>query len=133
MVCRACWGLKQKTEKFLQTFSPWSILCSYKITEQRWCSYLWRSRAGNTFPHKSCRWRQPKLTSRSCSQTGQWRWAPLSVVPPRDYTHTVYRHPLGSGPANQRKKDSDQKSSSAIASGLRSFPSRAWLQTWEQS
>jgi hypothetical protein len=40
-----CWGSKQKTKKFLQMLSPWSILCSCKVTEQRWCSYFWRPSA----------------------------------------------------------------------------------------
>jgi hypothetical protein len=46
-----------------------------------------------------------------------------SATPPRDYTRTVYRHRLGSSPAKQRKKkDSDQKSSSATASGTWNTP-----------
>jgi hypothetical protein len=41
-----------------------------------------------------------------------------SATPLRDYTHMVYRHHLGSGLAKQqKKKNSDRKSSSAIASG----------------
>jgi hypothetical protein len=75
------------------------------------------------FPHKRCQRRQPKPTSMSCRRTGR-RQAPLSVVPPSDYTCTVYRHPPGSGPAKQqkKKKDSDQKSTSATVSRLVEFP-----------
>jgi hypothetical protein len=34
-----------KIKKFLQTFSPWSILSTCKVTVQQRCSYLWRPSA----------------------------------------------------------------------------------------
>jgi hypothetical protein len=44
------------------------------------------------------------------------------AAPPRDYTRTMYRHHPGSGIAEQqKKKEWNQKSSSAMASGTWSF------------
>jgi hypothetical protein len=70
-----CWDSKQKTKKFLYTHNPWSIY----VVEHNGTATIFiplKTECAWTFPHKRCRWRQPKPTSRSCSHTSRRRPAP---------------------------------------------------------
>jgi hypothetical protein len=127
-------GSVAENKKFYKPL-PWSILRSCKVTEQRWCSYLWRPRKWGMFPHEHCRRRQLKPTSRSCSQTGRWRRV-LQVQQLQGITHIwcidVVRAPVQQSSRKRRTQTGNPAARWCPARGV-SSNSRVQLQTWEPS
>ena len=92
---------------------PRSILCRYSSTNGDRNTYPCRPKAGITFPHKRCRCRLTKPTSRSCRGS---RPPSATSATPRRASHTYGGDDgLRSSSPGRAAEDLDRNTSSAAA------------------